>query len=65
MIRENTKLAAFVIGGAIVGAFRLSVRQLGWYISPTVFALGQSVQVIIWVVVGGVGTLSERSSDVS
>jgi ABC-type branched-subunit amino acid transport system permease subunit len=52
------KLAAFVIGGAIAGLSGCLFANWGGYISPTVFALGQSVQVIIWVVVGGVGTLS-------
>ncbi len=51
------KLAAFVIGGAIAGLSGCLFANWGNYTSPTVFALSQSVQVIIWVVVGGVGTL--------
>jgi branched-chain amino acid transport system permease protein len=51
------KLATFVIGGAIAGLAGCLFANWGAYTSPTVFALGQSVQIIIWVVVGGVGTL--------
>jgi branched-chain amino acid transport system permease protein len=52
------KLATFVIGGAIAGLAGSLFSMWGNYTSPTVFALSQSVQVIIWVVIGGVGTLS-------
>ena len=36
---------------------RLPVRQLGSFVSPTIFGLAQSAQIIIWVIVGGRGTL--------
>jgi len=36
---------------------RLPVRQLGNFVSPTIFGLSQSAQIIIWVLVGGRGTL--------
>jgi len=52
------KLATFVIGGAIAGLAGSLFAMWGNYTSPTVFALSQSVQIIIWVVIGGVGTLS-------
>jgi branched-chain amino acid transport system permease protein len=52
------KLITFVIGGAIAGLSGCLFSMWGNYTSPTVFALSQSVQIIIWVVVGGVGTLS-------
>lgn len=52
------KLITFVIGGAIAGLSGSLFAMWGNYASPTVFALSQSVQVIIWVVVGGVGTLA-------
>lgn len=51
------KLLTFVIGGAIAGLAGCLYANWGSYTDPTVFALSQSVQVIIWVVVGGVGTL--------
>jgi branched-chain amino acid transport system permease protein len=51
------KLLTFVIGGAIAGMAGCLYANWGSYTDPTVFALSQSVQVIIWVVVGGVGTL--------
>jgi len=50
------KLAIFVIGAAIAGVagmlFATSV-----YVSPTVFGLQNAAQALIWVVVGGIGTL--------
>lgn len=51
------KLITFVIGAAIAGLAGSLFAMWGNYTSPTVFALSQSVQIIIWVVVGGVGTL--------
>ena len=50
------KLLTFVIGGAIAGLAGCLYANWGSYTDPSVFALSQSVQVIIWVVVGGVGT---------
>lgn len=51
------KLGIFVIGGAIAGmggvAFANSV-----FVSPTMFNLQTNGQVIIWVIVGGLGTLA-------
>ncbi|CCF00967.1 ABC-type transport system permease protein (plasmid) [Sinorhizobium fredii HH103] len=51
------KLLTFIIGAAIAGVAGCLYANWGSYTDPTVFALSQSVQVIIWVVVGGVGTL--------
>lgn len=51
------KLLTFVIGGAIAGLAGCLYANWGSYTDPSVFALSQSVQIIIWVVVGGVGTL--------
>lgn len=50
------KLLTFVIGGSIAGLAGCLYANWGSYTDPSVFALSQSVQVIIWVVVGGVGT---------
>ena len=51
------KLAAFMVGAAIAGIagmfFATSV-----FVSPTVFGLSTAAQVLIWVVVGGLGTLA-------
>ncbi|MBB2965022.1 branched-chain amino acid ABC transporter permease [Methylobacterium sp. R2-1] len=51
------KLGVFVIGGAIAGlggvVFANSV-----FVSPTMFNLQTNGQVIIWVIVGGLGTLA-------
>jgi branched-chain amino acid transport system permease protein len=52
------KLVTFVIGAAIAGLAGCLFANWGGFTSPAVFALGQSVQIIIWVVVGGVGTLA-------
>jgi len=51
------KLLTFIIGAGIAGVAGCLYANWGNYTDPTVFALSQSVQIIIWVVVGGVGTL--------
>ena len=51
------KLAAFTIGGALAGLAGCLFVAWGSYVSPTAFSLVQSAQIIIWVMVGGVGTL--------
>jgi ABC-type branched-subunit amino acid transport system permease subunit len=51
------KLAVFSIGGAIAGLAGCLFANWGLFISPDVFGLAQSAQVIIWVIVGGTGTL--------
>ncbi|MEO0543998.1 MAG: branched-chain amino acid ABC transporter permease [Pseudomonadota bacterium] len=51
------KLITFVIGAAIAGLAGCLFANWGGFISPKVFALSQSIQIIIWVVFGGVGTL--------
>ncbi len=51
------KLITFMIGGATAGVSGCLYANWGSYTDPSVFALSQSVQAIIWVVVGGVGTL--------
>ena len=49
------KLAIFVIGGAIAGLPACSTPT-GAFVSPTIFSL-LCGQIIIWVTVGGLGTL--------
>jgi branched-chain amino acid transport system permease protein len=51
------KLGAFVIGGAIAGLAGCLFANWGAFVSPTVFGLAQSAQIIIWIIVGGLGTL--------
>jgi ABC-type branched-subunit amino acid transport system permease subunit len=51
------KLAAFGIGGGIAGLAGCLFANWGAFTSPTVFSLAQSAQVIIWIIVGGNGTL--------
>jgi len=51
------KLIAFSIGGALAGLAGCLFATWGNYISPNAFSIVQSAQVIIWLMVGGVGTL--------
>ena len=51
------KLGAFTIGGAIAGLAGCLFANWGAFTSPTIFGLAQSAQIIIWVIVGGMGTL--------
>ncbi|HLJ64662.1 MAG TPA: hypothetical protein VKT70_11190, partial [Stellaceae bacterium] len=51
------KLATFAIGGAIAGLAGCLFANWGQFVSPTIFGLAQSAQIIIWVIVGGRGTL--------
>jgi len=51
------KLATFIIGGALAGFAGCLFANWGNFVSPTIFGLSQSAQIIIWVIVGGRGTL--------
>jgi len=51
------KLFVFTLGGAIAGLAGCLFANWGSFTSPTVFGLAQSAQIIIWVIVGGLGTL--------
>ena len=51
------KLATFTIGGALAGLAGCLFANWGNFVSPTIFGLSQSAQIIIWVIVGGRGTL--------
>jgi branched-chain amino acid transport system permease protein len=51
------KLASFTIGGALAGFAGCLFANWGSFVSPTIFGLAQSAQIIIWVIVGGRGTL--------
>jgi ABC-type branched-subunit amino acid transport system permease subunit len=51
------KLIAFAIAGGIAGIAGCLFANWGAFISPTVFGLAQSAQIIICVIIGGLGTL--------
>jgi branched-chain amino acid transport system permease protein len=51
------KLASFVISAGVAGLAGCLFANWGAFISPTVFGLTMSAQVIIYVLVGGLGTL--------
>jgi branched-chain amino acid transport system permease protein len=52
------KLLAFTIGGAIAGLAGAAYAAWGLFINPAVFDLPQAAVVVIWVLVGGRGTLA-------
>jgi ABC-type branched-subunit amino acid transport system permease subunit len=51
------KLVAFAVGGALAGLAGCLYVAWGNYVSPPVFSVVQSAQIIIWLMVGGTGTL--------
>ncbi|MGX9432338.1 MULTISPECIES: ABC transporter permease subunit [Bradyrhizobium] len=51
------KLIAFAIGGALAGLAGCLFTAWGNFVSPTAFSVVQSAQIIIWLMVGGPGTL--------
>ena len=51
------KLLVFTISGGIAGMAGCLFANWGAFVSPTIFGLAQSAQIIIWVIVGGRGTL--------
>ncbi len=51
------KLLAFVIAGAVAGLSGALYGVWGNFVSPEMFSLGQSAQILIWVIVGGRTTL--------
>jgi len=51
------KLGTFTIGGALAGFAGCLFANWGNFVSPTIFGLAQCAQIIIWVIVGGRGTL--------
>lgn len=53
---KRLKLAVFVISAGIAGLAGLLFAN-SVFVSPTMFSLSMAAQVLIWVVVGGLGTL--------
>lgn len=51
------KLIAFIVGGAIAGLSGALYANWSAFVGPTIFSLSFSAEAIIWVIVGGTGTL--------
>jgi urea transport system permease protein len=51
------KTAVFALSGALAGLAGCLFANWAEIVTPSVFSLGQSAEVIIWVIVGGLGTL--------
>ena len=51
------KLLVFAIGGGVAGLAGCLFANWGAFVSPNVFSLTMTSQIIIWVIVGGLGTL--------
>ena len=51
------KTAIFSLSGAMAGLAGCLFANWAEIVTPSVFSLGQSAEVIIWVIVGGLGTL--------
>jgi len=52
------KTAAFALGGGIAGLAGCLFANWAEIVTPGLFSLGQSAEIIIWVIVGGLGTLT-------
>ena len=52
------KLIVFIIGAGIAGIAGVLFANWGSFIGPTVFSILFSAQIIIWIMVGGLGTLA-------
>jgi len=52
------KLLVFAIGGGVAGLGGALYTAWGSFVSPTIFGLSMSAQVIVWIIVGGRGTLA-------
>ena len=51
------KLLVFTIGGGVAGLAGSLFANWGAFVSPTVFSLSMASHIIIWVIIGGLGTL--------
>jgi branched-chain amino acid transport system permease protein len=52
------KTAVFAIGGGVAGLSGCLYANWAEIVTPNLFSLGQSAETIIWVIVGGAGTLA-------
>lgn len=51
------KTALFAVGGAVAGLAGTLFASWAEIVTPGLFSLGQSAEIIIWCIVGGLGTL--------
>ncbi|WP_062118766.1 ABC transporter permease subunit [Aureimonas sp. AU40] len=51
------KLGVFVVGGAVAGLAGALYVNWGAFVGPTIFSLSISAEIIIWITIGGLGTL--------
>lgn len=51
------KLGVFVVGGAVAGLAGALYVNWGAFVGPTIFSLSLSAEIIIWITIGGLGTL--------
>ncbi|MDQ1196203.1 branched-chain amino acid ABC transporter permease [Agrobacterium sp. SORGH_AS 787] len=51
------KLMTFIIGGAVAGLAGALYVNWGAFVGPTIFSLSLSAEIIIWITIGGLGTL--------
>lgn len=51
------KTVLFAVGGAIAGLAGTLYASWAEIVTPSMFSLGQSAEIIIWCIVGGLGTL--------
>ena len=51
------KTLTFAIGGAIAGLAGCLFANANFFVDPKLFSLAQTAQILIWVLVGGLGTL--------
>lgn len=51
------KLGVFVLGGAVAGLAGALYVNWGAFVGPTIFSLSLSAEIIIWITIGGLGTL--------
>jgi branched-chain amino acid transport system permease protein len=54
---RRLKLVAFMIGGAIAGVAGGLFAAWGTFVNPSLFSLSQAALIVIWVMVGGRGSL--------
>jgi branched-chain amino acid transport system permease protein len=54
---RRIKLTAFVFSGALAGAGGALFAAWGTFVNPSLFSLSQAALVVIWVMVGGRGSL--------
>lgn len=54
---QRLKLAVFIFSGALAGAGGALFAAWGTFVNPSLFSLSQAALIVIWVMVGGRGSL--------